>query len=450
MSKEFKAGAIVIVMLAAVFCGVLYKRVTKLKTAPAVVAKKDSKSSDKKASLFSSPNKLAATETAGRDETSASSGGYKWNTSDDNRTATKTPSAEAPSPRASFLPAEEPSTVGDRYATRALPAAESAPTAEQPAVEATPPSEAPVAAANPFPQPTTDTATVNSPPAENPPANSTVETDSVAIPADTAAPTASEPEASPPAKFDEDAPARIAAAPRTLNHDIYEEQNATDDNQTTAPVAEAAPARPASRFITPDDEAPQVTATPRAYNRDAEPATSSIRTSAQTPDRSNAISSGRYTVGPNENFWNISERIYGSGSYFKALHAYNRQKFPVGDELAVGDEIATPPASDLERQFPQLCPKAGRKPSTQRSYAQQASAKLQADGKTYIVQAGDTLFDIARYELGKAARWAELYELNRATIGDDIDFLHPGMELILPDEAGKRDSITRQPGSSLR
>jgi nucleoid-associated protein YgaU len=66
------------------------------------------------------------------------------------------------------------------------------------------------------------------------------------------------------------------------------------------------------------------------------------------------------------------------------------------------------------------------------------------------VQEGDTLFDIARYELGKAARWAELYELNREAIGNDIDFLRPGMELILPNDGARGDSVTRQPGGSLR
>ena len=50
----------------------------------------------------------------------------------------------------------------------------------------------------------------------------------------------------------------------------------------------------------------------------------------------------------------------------------------------------------------------------------------------YVVEEGDTLFDIAKYELGQASRWGELYELNRDVLGDQGDHLKPGMELRLP------------------
>ena len=55
-----------------------------------------------------------------------------------------------------------------------------------------------------------------------------------------------------------------------------------------------------------------------------------------------------------------------------------------------------------------------------------------AGGRTYQVQEGDTLFDIARNELGKASRWGEIYELNREALGKDFDYLTPGMRLTLP------------------
>ena len=54
-------------------------------------------------------------------------------------------------------------------------------------------------------------------------------------------------------------------------------------------------------------------------------------------------------------------------------------------------------------------------------------------GRTYEVQKGDTLFDIARYELGQASRWIDIYKLNQHLLTDDFNFIKPGMKLILPE-----------------
>jgi len=54
-------------------------------------------------------------------------------------------------------------------------------------------------------------------------------------------------------------------------------------------------------------------------------------------------------------------------------------------------------------------------------------------GRTYTVVAGDTLFNIARHELGRASRWTEIYELNRDKLGRDFNSLKPGMKLALPE-----------------
>ena len=70
-----------------------------------------------------------------------------------------------------------------------------------------------------------------------------------------------------------------------------------------------------------------------------------------------------------------------------------------------------------------------------------ASTHIAAGGRTYKVREGDTLSDIARYELGKASRWAEIYELNRHHLGEDFDYLAPGTEIILPGH-GATDPLT--------
>jgi hypothetical protein len=58
--------------------------------------------------------------------------------------------------------------------------------------------------------------------------------------------------------------------------------------------------------------------------------------------------------------------------------------------------------------------------------------------RVYAVHEGDTLFGIARLELGRASRWAEIYDLNRDQLGEVLSDLPPGMQLLLP--AGERPS----------
>ncbi len=62
---------------------------------------------------------------------------------------------------------------------------------------------------------------------------------------------------------------------------------------------------------------------------------------------------------------------------------------------------------------------------------------------------GDTLFNIARYELGKASRWVEIYELNRDVLGKDFNELRPGMRLVLP-ETDRPDTLAQPPRDGYR
>jgi nucleoid-associated protein YgaU len=51
--------------------------------------------------------------------------------------------------------------------------------------------------------------------------------------------------------------------------------------------------------------------------------------------------------------------------------------------------------------------------------------------KTYVVQAGDSLGKIAKELLGDAARWPEIYELNKDRIKDP-KLIQVGQELRIP------------------
>jgi len=126
-----------------------------------------------------------------------------------------------------------------------------------------------------------------------------------------------------------------------------------------------------------------------------------------------------------------------------------RNRAIVADEnnLTPGLVISTPPIGQLEKTYPSLCPNPSRRETLQnRSFlaSEQGSGSF-GSGKTYTVAEGDTLFTIARYELGKASRWAEIYELNQDVLGKDFNYLRPGMRLRLPG-GEKSDVLTRRSG----
>ncbi len=154
-----------------------------------------------------------------------------------------------------------------------------------------------------------------------------------------------------------------------------------------------------------------------------------------------------YTVGPNENYWAISKKLYGSGVYFKALFEHNRQNFPFANKLRVGDVISAPPARVLEQTYPQLCPKPATPLGSNSSFRPAGYREQPLGARTYVVEEGDTLYDIARYELGKASRWAEIHELNRQTLGDDYDRLKPGTQILLPAATVREDRLTENPSA---
>jgi len=154
---------------------------------------------------------------------------------------------------------------------------------------------------------------------------------------------------------------------------------------------------------------------------------------------------GKYVVAPNDSFATISERLYGTDAYFKALAEWNRTKFPDEDQLRVGDVISAPEESELLDKYPDLCPSPERRDVIRSRISAVSTGQGYRTGPTYTVQAGDTLFDIARYKLGNGARWPDIYELNSDVLQGDFNYVTPGMVLALPEEAS--DTVTRRPAS---
>jgi nucleoid-associated protein YgaU len=60
-----------------------------------------------------------------------------------------------------------------------------------------------------------------------------------------------------------------------------------------------------------------------------------------------------------------------------------------------------------------------------------AKAEAPAEGRTYVVESGDSLSKIAQELLGDASRWPEIYAANKDKI-EDPNLIHPGQELTIP------------------
>lgn len=53
--------------------------------------------------------------------------------------------------------------------------------------------------------------------------------------------------------------------------------------------------------------------------------------------------------------------------------------------------------------------------------------------KTHVVQKGESLSLIAKQYYGDVHKWKQIYEANKALIGDNPDVIQPGQELVIPD-----------------
>jgi nucleoid-associated protein YgaU len=61
-----------------------------------------------------------------------------------------------------------------------------------------------------------------------------------------------------------------------------------------------------------------------------------------------------------------------------------------------------------------------------------AQAAAVAGARTYVVKSGDSLSKIAKELYGDAKRWPEIYEANKALVGDNPNLIHPGQTLVIP------------------
>ena len=156
--------------------------------------------------------------------------------------------------------------------------------------------------------------------------------------------------------------------------------------------------------VEPEIPAAPVSATPQPQPQPrAQPSTSVPASAPRATSGGEVIS---HTLQRGETLSDAAHIMLGNRGRWRELHEYNRDKISDPNHVRAGMTLTFPRArltsSTPTRSLP--------------------------EGRRYRVTRGDTLYSIARRELGNGTRWREIAELNQ--IGPDD--LRYGKEIVLP------------------
>lgn len=222
-------------------------------------------------------------------------------------------------------------------------------------------------------------------------------------------------------------PARPTAAPPTSGSDLV----LLDRGQNPAPVAPTNPAfDPNERNLT--------SRTPDPGNVATLPQTTFIPTPTTNPAIEPAPSGKSYTVAPGDTLSKIAMAQFGSKSRstVEAIYAANRDKMQSPDSLKTGMVLTLPNVPAAKNPSPTVteAPPPTRKESPAESKVAQAKPPTESGNtpvRYYQVKKNDRWASIAREQLGDAARWRELHELNKDKFPDP-QVIREGVRIKLP------------------
>lgn len=184
---------------------------------------------------------------------------------------------------------------------------------------------------------------------------------------------------------------------------------------------------------------------PTDLDFDARPSPPPLQSPADAPARTAAaaFTGGTvYVLEPNDNFWTISKKVYGTGRYFQALARHNAAAFPDPRRMRPGQQVSVPPAAELESLYPGLVAPAAspavaalqRRPDRYQPQEEPGFFVGDSGQPMYRVGSEDTLSSISRQHLGRSSRWVQILEMNRDVLKDG-NALSVGTVLRLPADA---------------
>jgi nucleoid-associated protein YgaU len=161
------------------------------------------------------------------------------------------------------------------------------------------------------------------------------------------------------------------------------------------------------------------------------PAEAPAETEAPTPEGSteqavdttttlpvSAVRELAYVVKAGQTLSDVAGELLGSRGRWRELYEANKDKLPDPDHVVAGMTLTFP--SEKATASPKRAVATTTTASSPRSSSQ--------GSRTYTVAKGDTLYSIARAQLGAGGRWREIAQLN----GIDGAGLRAGDELRLP------------------
>ncbi len=166
-----------------------------------------------------------------------------------------------------------------------------------------------------------------------------------------------------------------------------------------------------------------------------------------------------YTIIDGDTLQRLSQHYLGRADRYMELFQYNRDvlrspdELPIGAELRIPAQVALPqtsstaplpsvpatplsplvPLPQMPAAVPAPPPAAGKTtlPVSAQAQSQAVQNPLRPSQRSYTVQAGDNLVDIARKFYGDGRRYEGIYEANRRVMHNPAD-LKPGMMLAIP------------------
>ena len=133
-----------------------------------------------------------------------------------------------------------------------------------------------------------------------------------------------------------------------------------------------------------------------------------------------------------DSLWSIAERVLGDGDRWPEIAALNE-----GHDMKDGTTFLA--ADHIRPGWTLRVPGEHTDQETNRA----------DESSPYLVQAGDTLSEIADSELGDVEAWPRLYSANRQLVGPNPDLIHPGQVIVLPGRGGVADPGP-EPGTRRR
>jgi len=144
-----------------------------------------------------------------------------------------------------------------------------------------------------------------------------------------------------------------------------------------------------------------------------------------------------HIVEAGETLWDISEKYYSTGYNWQDIA--NANNLGSADEIEEGQELVIPDVEPAESEEatpePTITPSPSPTPLATATPEPEAepSAEVTVDkinpGSTYIVQKGDTLWDISVRAYGTGYKWVDIARANNLA---NPNLIHPGNNFEIP------------------